>query len=210
MARTRDAAAMIPAQFTPEKFAVFAGKAAAERFCAPLCKAMEAAEINTGARLCAFLAQVSHESGGFAITRELWGPTPDQIRYERDFNAPWPPEAGGANRKAWGLGNSERGDGKRFRGRGLIQVTGRGNTLACSIWWYGDDRLLTNPELLEEPEAAALSAAWFWHAHGCNAFADRFDFIGLTKRINGGTNGLDKRQALWTRAKNIFSVGLES
>ena len=132
-----------------------------------------------------FLSQVGHESGSFRWTREIWGPTPAQIRYEgrRD------------------LGNIQRGDGRRFMGRGLIQVTGRANYKACSLAMYGDERLLTNPELLEAPDAAVTSAFWFWDKNKLSAIDD---VVRLTRRINGGTNGLADRQTRFNRAISIF------
>lgn len=145
-------------------------------------EAMTEFEINTPVREAAFLAQIAHESGQFRYVRELWGPTPAQNRYE-----------GRAD-----LGNTEPGDGKRFMGRGLIQVTGRANYAACGEGLGLD--LLTHPELLEVPANAVSSAAWWWKEHGCNEIADAGDFVRLTKKINGGTNGLSDRIALHERA----------
>ncbi|MBL3830006.1 hypothetical protein EGV01_30195 [Pseudomonas syringae pv. theae] len=85
-----------------------------------------------------------------------------------------------------------------YRGRGLIQITGRANYAACGEALGLD--LLKHPELLERPEHAAMSAGWFWHRAGLNTFADKSDFLTITKRINGGTNGLADRQALYERA----------
>ncbi len=140
-------------------------------------------QINTPARAAAFLAQVGHESGQLRYLREIWGPTPAQVRYE-----------GRAD-----LGNAQPGDGKRFMGRGLIQITGRKNYADCGAALGLD--LITQPELLEKPQNAAASAAWFWVQHNLNRFADRGDFVGLTRAINGGTNGIADRRALWERAK---------
>lgn len=133
-------------------------------------------DITTPIRITSFLAQVGHESGGFRYTREIWGPTPAQQRYE-----------GRAD-----LGNTVPGDGSKYRGRGLIQVTGRHNYTRVSAGLDVD--ALNNPEILEKPILAARSAAWWWHANGCNELADTGDFVSLTRRINGGTNGLDDRR----------------
>lgn len=145
--------------------------------------------ITTPKRITAFLAQVGHESGGFVYTREVWGPTPAQSRYE-----------GRAD-----LGNTQKGDGSRFRGRGLIQITGRTNyeKLAKAL---GVD-VVGNPALLESPHLAARSAAWWWAAHGCNELADAGDFEKLTRRINGGTNGLKDRIERHERAKAALMDG---
>ncbi len=162
--------------------------ARADVFVLPLVAAMDAFGINTPERAAAFLAQVGHESGQLRHVREIWGPTPAQCRYE-----------GRAD-----LGNTEPGDGKRFMGRGLIQITGRKNYLLCGFALDLD--LLARPELLEQPVAAAASAAWYWHNRNLNRFADAGDFVGLTRAINGGTNGLADRRALWARAKMMLGV----
>lgn len=122
-----------------------------------------------------FLAQVAHESGRFVYTREIWGPTEAQKRYE-----------GRAD-----LGNTQPGDGSKFRGRGLIQVTGRANYAACASAL--DLPLLDSPELLERPMPATRSAGWFWKSHGIGKITD---FVKQTRAINGGINGLPDRQAL--------------
>ena len=158
----------------------------AARWYAPLCAAMELYEITTPARTAAFIAQTGHETLGFALTQELWGPTASQNAYE-------PP-----GRKAAALGNTQAGDGYRFRGRGLIQITGRANYQACGKALSVD--LLNHPDLLAS-DLAAHSAAWWWHAHGCNAIADSGDFEALTRRINGGLNGIDDRLRRWGIAK---------
>ncbi|WP_454763393.1 glycoside hydrolase family 19 protein [Cupriavidus campinensis] len=155
----------------------------AEVFALPLAEAAQRFDIATPARLAAWLAQVAHESGQLLYTREIWGPTPAQLRYE-----------GRAD-----LGNTHPGDGKRFMGRGLIQITGRKNYLLCGLGLGLD--LVVMPALLEQPDAAAASAGWYWQAHNLNRFADADDFVGLTRAINGGTNGLADRQQFWARAK---------
>ena len=162
----------------------------AEIFLAPLNAAMEEFEINTPIRQAAFLAQIAHESGSLRYVREL---------------------ASGAaydtGRLAERLGNTpeDDGDGERYRGRGLIQITGTANYSACSAALYGDSQhLLDHPELLELPDAAARSACWFWHSRGLNELADNGDFTKITKRINGGLNGYDDRFAYWTRAQKVM------
>jgi len=145
-------------------------------------------EINTPLRQAAFLAQIGHESGGIHWLVELWGPTLAQRRYEdRDD-----------------LGNTVAGDGLRFRGRGLLQTTGRSNYLRTGKALGVD--LIANPEKLAEPELASRSAGWFWKTHGCNAFADREQFVLLTRRINGGVNGLEDRQRLYEAAKEALCI----
>ena len=101
------------------------------------------------------------------------------------------------------LGNTVPGDGLRFRGRGLLQVTGRANykTIGKAL---GVD-LIANPERLAEPDLAARSAGHFWKTHGCNQFADHEQFVLLTRRINGGVTGLEDRQRLYEAAKDALT-----
>lgn len=104
------------------------------------------------------------------------------------------------------LGNTPEadGDGQNYRGRGLIQVTGRANYEACSEALFGDWRLLNTPERLENPVYAALSAGWFWQKAGLNTVADKGDFLTITKRFNGATNGLADREALYGLALKVL------
>lgn len=158
---------------TPERAELFAG---------PLSVACEHYQINTVRRMAAFLAQIGHESGSLRHTVEVWGPTPAQHRYEgrRD------------------LGNTQPGDGSRYRGRGLIQLTGRFNHAAVR------DRLRsrgvacpdfeTEPERLQDPLWAAWSAADFWDWKRLNPVADSGDFTRVTQIINGGQNGAADRE----------------
>lgn len=169
--------------------------------------------IDTPARVAAFLAQIGHESGRLVYTRELWGPTPAQATYERDFTAPWVRYVGGLrhrNTKAFDLGNSRAGDGRCFLGRGLIQTTGRANYAATrdGLRRQSIDApdFEATPARLEAPEWAALSAAWYWYDRELNTLADMGYFETLTRRINGGTNGLADRMVLWTKAKTAMGV----
>ena len=160
--------------------------ARAEVFLAPLNAAMEEFEINTPTRQAAFLAQVAHESGSLRYVRELASGS-----------------AYDTGRLAKRLGNTpeDDDDGERYRGRGLIQITGTSNYSACSAALYGESRhLLDHPELLELPDAAARSAGWYWKVRGLNELADAGDFLRITKRINGGINGMDDRLAHHARA----------
>lgn len=145
-------------------------------------------EINNFMRRTMFLAQVAHESGMFAYSHELWGPTEAQLRYE-----------GRAD-----LGNVRPGDGYLFRGRGLIQITGRRNyTLAAHAFGYPSPE--TVAIYLASPEGACYGAAWFWWRAGCNELADAQDFTSVTRRINGGLNGFSERLRLWVKAKEVLT-----
>ncbi|MBJ2237073.1 glycoside hydrolase family 19 protein [Pseudomonas fluorescens] len=138
-------------------------------------------------RAAAFIAQVGHESGQLRYVREIWGPTAQQLTYE-----------GRAD-----LGNTVKGDGSKYRGRGLIQITGRANYAACGEALGLD--LINKPELLELPQHAAMSAAWFWSIKGLNTLADEGEFVKITRRINGGVYGLADRQALYEKALKVLA-----
>lgn len=139
------------------------------------------------ARAAAFIAQVGHESGQLRWVSEIWGPTAQQTGYE-----------GRAD-----LGNTVKGDGPKYRGRGLIQITGRANYAACGEALGLD--LIDNPELLDLPRHAAMSAAWFWSTRGLNTLADQRDFAKITRRINGGRTGQADRQALYDKALKVLA-----
>ncbi|UOB25205.1 glycoside hydrolase family 19 protein [Pseudomonas orientalis] len=164
-------------------------------FISSLNLAMLNRQINSPQRAAAFLAQIGHESGQLHYVRELGS---DQYLSKYDTGP-----------LATRLGNTPEadGDGQKYRGRGLIQVTGRRNYLACSQALFGDERLLQQPQLLEQPQWACESAAWFWHSNGLNELADKDQFTTITRRINGGLNGLQARVQLWERAKAVLCVG---
>ena len=173
---------------TPETLAAALGISVSrtQAWADPISAAMALWDISSSARQAAFLARIGHESGRLVYVRELWGPTAAQTGYE-----------GRAD-----LGNTEAGDGKRFMGRGLIQITGRANYQRVSDA-LGTD-FVSSPELLEQPSNAALSAAWFWNIHGLNDLADAGDFETITRRINGGLNGYADRQALFVLATDAL------
>lgn len=141
-------------------------------------------------RVAAFLAQVGHESGQLRYLREL-GNDAYLSKYD-------------TGRLAARLGNTPEvdGDGQKFRGRGLIQITGRANYRACGEALGLD--LIAEPALLEQPQWAAHSAAWFWTSRGLNPLSDSGDFDTITQRINGGQNGAADRRALYERALQVL------
>lgn len=163
----------------------------APAYLAPLNAAMAKYNINTARRVACFIAQVMHESGSLVYTHEL----ASGAAYDT-----------GSLAKSLGNTPEADGDGQKFKGRAPIEITGHDNYLAFSHAYYGDDRLLDQPELLEEPLDGCMASAWFWSTHGCNDFADADDQRGLCKRINGGLNGFPERQALTTIAKRVFGV----
>ena len=175
----------------------------------PLTQACTEYDINTPARQAMFVAQCAHESDGFTRLSE-------DLRYSASrLLAVWPKrftpalaelmaynERGIAERVYGGrLGNGIEGtgDGYEFRGRGLFQITGRANYRTCGRALSLD--LETTPELLEVPDFAALSAGWYWDSRGCNELADRDDYAAITRKINGGVNGMDDRLAWLHKAR---------
>ena len=181
----------------------------------PLLKTFEKYEINTPRRQAAFIGQCGHESASFKVLRE-------NLNYSaKGLTATWPSRFPNIEQameferkperianKVYGgradLGNTEDGDGWRFSGKGLIQLTGRNNYKTCGDALGVD--LIANPELLIEPEYAALSAGWFWNKRGLNALADNEDWNTITKRINGGTHGLQDRIDRTHKAMDILGA----
>lgn len=154
--------------------------------------AMQAYAIDTLLRTAAFVAQLAHESGEFRWMEELWGPTPTQRRYE-------PPSDLAAR-----LGNTQAGDGLRFKGRGPIQITGRFNYKK-----YGEllgIDLVADSTRAAAPEIAFATAGLFWQSNGLNELADQRQFVTITRRINGGTNGLEDRQKYYEQAKAVLGA----
>jgi putative chitinase len=159
-------------------------------------------EINTLPRVRMFIAQVAHESGSFRYTREI--------------------ASGQAYEGRNDLGNIFPGDGVKFKGRGVIQVTGRSNYQSCSLALFGDNRLLLNPDILATPQYAIESACWYWKTRLLNDLCDKpedwekviLKDNGLTKRytkiqwitrkINGGLNGINEREEFYERAKKFL------
>lgn len=181
-------------------------------FIAPLNRVMEKYQINTPIRKAAFLAQIGHESGHFKSIIENLNYSKDGLLrvFPKYFNEA---SAGAFARKPemiasrvyanrMGNGDHASGDGWKYRGRGLIQVTGRSNyeSFARFIQKPLDETI----RYLETFEGACESAGWYWHVNGCNAIADRDDIVALTRKINGGTNGLDDRRKIYARARQVL------
>jgi len=148
---------------------------------------MQRRAISSDLRVAHFLAQVGHECG--------------QLRWLEEL------ATGAAYEGRRDLGNLRAGDGPRFKGRGLIQLTGRANyshfgaDLGCAA------EILADPDLVAEDRALCVeTAGWYWSGRGLDALADRDDLIAVTRRINGGTNGLMHRAALLTRGKALLGM----
>ncbi len=145
--------------------------------------------LDTNNRFAAFIAQAAHETDGFRTLEEY----ASGAKYEGRTD----------------LGNTQKGDGEKFKGRGIFQITGRDNYARISQKMFGDDTLVKNPELLEKPEYAVQSAMIFWNEKNLNKLADKgtvASFNGITKVINGGINGLEDRKAYYEKAKAIYPV----
>lgn len=175
--------------------------------------------LTTPTRQSAFLAQAAHESAGFTRLTE-------NLNYSATgLAATWPGRFRGAdgqpnalaralNRRPeaianvvyanrMGNGPEASGDGWRYRGRGLLQITGRAQYERCGAALGLP--LVEQPDLLAQPEPAVLSAAWFWQVNGLNELADAGDFEAITRRINGGLNGLAERRALWAKFREALA-----
>jgi putative chitinase len=147
------------------------------------------AQINTRLRVIHFIAQAAHETGGFKWFTEL-GPRSYFDKYD--------------GRKD--LGNTRPGDGYTYRGRGIFQITGLANYATYGAKTGLD--LVDNPDIASEPDAAAAIACLFWTDHRLNDLADADDCVGITRKINGGTNGLADRQAYVAKIKKLWTISL--
>lgn len=138
--------------------------------------------INTAVRQQHFLAQCAHESDHFQTTQEYAGGQAYEGRKD--------------------LGNTVKGDGRKFKGRGLIQLTGRANyTNASKVL---GEPYVDQPELVERFPAAAIVSGWFWATHGLNELADKDDVTAVTRRVNGGLNGLADRKVALANARTAI------
>lgn len=179
----------------------------------PLKETFEKYQIDTPKRQAAFIGQCMHESNGFKTLTE-------NLNYSaKGLMATWPSRFPDLNtamiyerqpekiaNKVYGgrMGNADEssGEGWKYRGRGIKQLTGKENYQRCSDALGVD--LVENPDLLLEPKYAALSAGWFWNKHGLNDLADKSDIETMTKRINGGLLGLDARKAAIHKAESVL------
>jgi putative chitinase len=155
------------------------------RFFPPLTAAMDKYQIQTPLRMAHFFAQIGHESG--------------ELRWTTEF------ASGDAYEGRKDLGNDEPGDGRRFKGRGLMQITGRNNYIAFGKAVGTDYTNDANASLLSsDPHLAVEASCWFWKQRGLNELADRDDLEAVTHRVNGGINGLAQRATLLGRARFFF------
>ena len=179
----------------------------------PLTSAFERFEINTPERQAAFIGQCAHESANFKTLQE-------NLNYSaKGLTATWPsrfpsedaaqpfhrqPEKIANKVYSGRMGNLDEGDGWKYRGRGLIQLTGKDNYRLASDALGVD--FVKDPDLVLTKEYAALTAAWFWDKSRLNAFADANDIEGMTKKINGGIIGLDDRKKHIAHALEVLGA----
>lgn len=171
-------------------------------------------DIDSPQRQAMFLAQLAHESGSFRFVEENLNYSVEAL--QRVFKKYFPtdelalmyarqPEKIANRVYANRMGNGEEssGDGWKYRGRGLIQLTGKDNYAAFSL--KANNNALLEPDLVAEPELAAMSAGWFWDTNGLNKLSDAGDVRAVTRRINGGFNGLADREAKYNKLITILS-----
>jgi putative chitinase len=166
------------------KIAIHASANRVEELLPHLLNTMAECDISTPLRQAHFLAQIIHESGSFHYVEEI--DPGDYLEYRTD------------------LGNTEPGDGPRYKGRGLIQITGRSNYAACGEALGVD--LLSQPTRLAENDLACLSAGWFWQKNRINEFADQDNVDLVTQTINGGFNGFEERKEFLQIARDVLGV----
>jgi putative chitinase len=172
---------------------------------------LEFRKINTKNRVAGFISQCAHESNEFNVLQENLNYSAEGLRkvfpkYFPDDQTAWRY----ARQPQWiasrvyggrmGNGGENTKEGWKYRGRGVIQLTGKNNYLACSTQEFGSNTLVVEPDALLVPENALRSAIWFWGRNKLNNFCDKNDPKGLTKAINGGYNGLKHRLELYQRA----------
>jgi putative chitinase len=144
--------------------------------------------VDTPKRIAAFMAQAAHESVQFNFLKEIWDGKGWQATYQGR------------------MGNTNPGDGYKYRGRGIFQTTGKDNYKAASLALFKDLRLLNNPEILEQPEYATLSALFYWKSKKLSELADKGDFLALTKRINPKALGYSERVSFFTALTSAIAI----
>ena len=185
----------------------------AMRWTPALNETMERFDISNKYRIAAFLSQVAHESGGFKFVVENLNYSADALLRVFPKYFPTPEIANAyarqperiANRayaNRMGNGDEASGDGWAYRGRGLIQLTGKNNYASFSLQM--DNNCLVEPDIVAEPKLAALSAGWYWNSRNINPVADTDDVKEVTRLVNGGYNGLADREAKYEKLMQIL------
>lgn len=185
-------------QVTPEVLSRIVGKPINDNMrsvCAGLDAFGRSAGLDKPHRLAHYLAQLIHESGAFRYDKEVWGPTPAQARYDTRTD----------------LGNTPQrdGDGEKFKGRGPIQITGRANTAAFRDWCRANGMsppdFEKDPDLINTDPWEGLGPIWYWQTRKLNQYADANDIEMVTRRINGGVNGLADRIEWYTKTALVLA-----
>ena len=169
--------------------------------------------IDSPYRIAGFVSNVAHESGGFKFVSEnlnysaaslmrVWSSRFPTVEIAQRYAMQPEKIANRAYADRMGNGDEASGDGWKYRGRGLIQLTGKNNYVAYSM--ACDNEALQYPDMVAEPKYAAESAGWFWSVNRLNQLADNQDIVGMAKRINGGINGLDDRQMKYSQVMSYF------
>jgi putative chitinase len=185
----------------------------ADRWVEALNETCEEFAIDTPFRIAGFLSNVAHESAGFKFVKEnlnysaaslmrVWPSRFPNLEVAQRYAMQPEKIANRAYADRMGNGDEASGDGAKFLGRGLIQLTGKNNYVAYSL--ACDNEALQHPEIVEQPKYAAESAGWFWNVNRLNTLADAQDVGGMCRRINGGYNGLDDRQMKYAKLMDYF------
>lgn len=153
-------------------------------------KYLDVFEINTPLRASHFIAQCCHETAGFKFMKEQ-----GKVNYFLNYDK-------GSLAKM--LGNTQKGDGWKYRGRGFLMLTGRANYQSYQDSEYCKGDIMSNPELLEGQNGSVKSAMWWWFTHGLNELADKDDIVKITKKVNGGLNGIDDRKNWFGICKKVL------
>lgn len=153
-------------------------------------KYLDVFEINTPLRASHFIAQCCHETAGFKFMKEQ-GKVNYFLKYDKGSLAKM-------------LGNTKKGDGWKYRGRGFLMLTGRANYQSYQNSGYCKGDIMSNPELLEGQNGSVKSAMWWWFTHGLNELADKDDIVKITKKVNGGLNGIDDRKNWFGICKKVL------
>jgi putative chitinase len=186
----------------------------ADRWVDALNETCERFAIDSPFRIAGFLSNTAHESGGFNFVKEnlnysaaslmrVWPSRFPSVEIAQRYAMNPEKIANRAYADRMGNRDEASGDGWKYMGRGLIQLTGKNNYVAYSM--ACDNEALQKPEIVEQPKYAAESAGWFWDVNRLNSLADAQDVGGMCRRINGGYNGLDDRQMKYSKVMDYFN-----
>lgn len=201
--------------FTPDKLQACIKNPNIAEWYEPICDILPEYQINNPRRVAAWLAQCGHESADFKFMQEnlnygakglrsIFGKYFPNDELANSYQRQPEKIANRVYGNRMGNGPEESGEGWKFRGRGIIQITGKDNYRRCSLALYGDESLLDDPDLLCQIDGSIRSACWYWNSRNLNADADREDQLTVTKKINGGTHGLEDRLARYKHCIGIL------